>query len=190
MQIETLVVGSLGTNCYILSLAGREDVVLLDPGAQGDLISRHVGHRRVAGVVLTHGHWDHTGALSSFSDAPIYIHHQDAPMLTDPVLSAAYLFDDSAYRPPASGFLQAGQTLDIAGLRLEVVHTPGHTPGGVCLKCENDLFTGDTLFADGLHGRTDLPGGDAAQMRASLRLLRQFKGCCAWPGHGEGMVIP
>ncbi len=189
MEIESVAVGSLKTNCYILSVPGGKEVLLIDPGAQGDLILRRVGDRRVAAVLLTHGHCDHTGALSSFAGVPIHIHPEDAPMLEDPWLSGGWMFADGAVRPKATRFLLGGETLRAAGIELEVLHTPGHTPGGVCLRAGREIFTGDTLFDGGMYGRTDLPGGDAGKMKESLRMLMRLRGCRAWPGHGRDTLI-
>ena len=185
MVIETVTVGSLGTNCYILSQdKDAKEVVLIDPGAEGYKIKQRVGDRKVAAVLLTHGHFDHTGALSYFRDVPIYIHPKDAPMLKNAKLSAGELMQDHDARPQATDFYDEGDVLNLAGLSVEVLSTPGHTMGSVCLKIGDEMLTGDTLFK-GDYGRTDLPGGSEAMMRASLRRLFALHGVHCYPGHGE-----
>lgn len=187
ITIQTIPVGPIETNCYILSLAESHDVVLIDPGDEDDKIISAVGDRRVAAVLLTHGHYDHTGALKSFSDKPIYIHRDDAPMLKSPALYRITPSDLPA-RPDATDFVEDGDRLNLAGLVIDVIRTPGHTPGGVCYRLGQHIFTGDTLFADG-YGRTDLPGGSSFQLRQSLRKLFALKGFRAYPGHGDSTVI-
>lgn len=189
MLIERVPVGALETNCYIVSSGkGAKQVCLIDPGDEADKIKRAVGQRTVEAIYLTHGHYDHTGALAGFAGVPIYIHEKDAPMLKNNRLSAGYLADDDAERPDATNYYAEGEALHHAGLRLTVMETPGHTPGGVCLMADKVIFTGDTLFR-GDYGRTDLPGGSSMQMRQSLRRLFQLKGMAAYPGHGEDTVI-
>lgn len=190
MIVETVTVGSLGTNCYILSeTENAHDVILVDPGAEGYKIKQRVGNRHVAAVLLTHGHFDHTGALTYFKDAPIYIHQKDAPMLKDARLSAGDLMEDHDRRPKATDYYDDGDVVEIAGLKLDVLSTPGHTMGSVCLKNGNRMLTGDTLF-NGDYGRTDLPGGSEMMMRASLRRLFALHGVHCYPGHGEETDIP
>ncbi len=188
MRIQTVPVGTLQTNCYLLSLDNREDAIVIDPGDEADKILAALEGKKVAAVLLTHGHYDHTGALHAFADAPIYIHQMDSMMLTDGHYSIGNYMGDMQARPEATDYLKEGQALDLAGIKLLVLHTPGHTRGCVCFLTGEDLFTGDTLF-DGDYGRTDLPGGSEEQMRASLRRLLTLHGCRFYPGHGPGNVI-
>ncbi|MGI6634288.1 MAG: MBL fold metallo-hydrolase [Christensenellales bacterium] len=188
MNIQIVPVGALETNCYVLSLEGRNDAVIIDPGDDADKIKAALGDKQVAAILLTHGHYDHTGALYAFPDVPIYLHPNDHEMLTNPLLSVAKWAGDSKPRRKATHTVVEGQVLKLAGLVIQVLHTPGHTQGCVCYAVGNDIFTGDTLF-DGDYGRTDLPGGDAGQMRKSIRRLLQFAGRHAYPGHGTNMII-
>ena len=188
MRIQTIPVGELQTNCYVLSQDKRDDALLIDPGDEADKIILALNGKKVAAVLLTHGHYDHTGALYAFSEAPIYIHQMDSVMLEDAHYSIGSYMGDLHKRPAATDFLSEGQTLNLAGITLDVLHTPGHTRGCVCFKIGDDLFTGDTLF-DGDYGRTDLPGGSEEQMRVSLRRLLSLHGCRFYPGHGPGNVI-
>lgn len=189
MIIKVVPNGELQENCYILTLPGREDAILIDPGSEPENIRAQLGNKSVAAMLLTHGHWDHTGALKDFPGVPIYIHELDAPMLSADRFSVGSYQMELEERPKATDYVVEGQVLKIAGIALQVLHTPGHTPGGVCYVTGNDIFTGDTMF-DGDYGRTDLPGGSMQQMRRSLRRLLAMSGFYAHPGHGPSFFIP
>ena len=173
MNIKTLTVGPVATCCYILSKEDRPDCIVIDPGAEAERIRRAADGKKIAAVLLTHGHFDHIGAVSALmdEDTALLIHELDAPMLGDPVLNVSrLLMNRETIAPAATDLLQEGSRRTLAGLEIEVLHTPGHTPGSVCYLIENELFTGDTLFDYGW-GRTDLPGGSETQMAASLNRL-------------------
>ncbi|MDD2561324.1 MAG: MBL fold metallo-hydrolase [Eubacteriales bacterium] len=186
MLIDTVVVGQLENNVYIISQPGRDDAVLVDPGSDGEKIRQRLGTRQVKAILLTHGHWDHTGALKDFPGVPIYMHQRDRMMLEDDFLGMDP--QGISARPQPTDFVAEGQELEMAGLSIQVLHTPGHSPGSVCYRMGDTLFTGDTLFLND-YGRTDLPGGSQAQMRASLRRLFTLHGCSFYPGHGPGGTI-
>ena len=189
MLVETLVLGPLGTNCYLVSDGPGSDVIIIDPAARPERIREALGERNVAAVLLTHGHFDHTGALSAFADKPIYIHSLDAPMLSDPHLSVAEMVHDRGVRPPATHTVQGGDVLTLAGLDIRVLHTPGHTRGSVCYMIDAFLFCGDTIFRESI-GRTDLPTGDMAQMSASVKRIAALPGNYKlFPGHGEASTL-
>lgn len=190
MNVETLVLGACQTNCYLVSLPGREDLLVIDPGDEPEKLLAAIGTRKPAAVLLTHGHFDHTGALSAFAGTPIYLHPADAPMLSDAVLSACETFGAPfTPRPAATDFVEEGTRLSLAGMEIEVMHLPGHTPGGVGYRIENALFTGDTIFHRG-YGRTDMPGGDFSALRASLRrILHMHEDLILYPGHGPATTI-
>lgn len=189
MEIQALQVGSIPTNCYLVFDPGRTDALVIDPGDNPERIFAALNGRTPAAVLLTHGHFDHTGALSAFAGVPIYIHEADAPMLSDPHLSVGDGNGDLRPRPAATHLLADGEQLHLAGLDIAVLHTPGHTPGGVTYQIGDTLFTGDTLFAHG-YGRTDLPGGDFSALRRSLRRLLHLAGDFrVFPGHSESTTL-
>ena len=184
MRIDELTVGMVQTRCYILSKEDGDRCVVIDPGDEAARILRAAGDRKIEAILLTHGHFDHIGGVQALCDSAkeekprIVIHELDAPMLGDPVLNAGMgLLRRAVTAPEATDRVKEGDELEIAGLKIRVLHTPGHTPGSVCYLIEGELFTGDTIFDYGW-GRTDLPGGNESQMAASLRrmapLVREY----------------
>jgi len=184
MEIRNLRVGSYQTNCYIVWEDGRKDCVIIDPGYEPEQILEQVRHfgKTVAAILLTHGHFDHVGGvkhIAAETDCPVYICKEDLalnPMFTDGVIYYTHTYGE-------------GDTLEVAGLTLQVLHTPGHTPGCVCLLCGDTLLSGDTLFA-GTCGRTDLPGSSPMQMKQSLARLKALPGDYrVLPGHGHESTL-
>ena len=189
MKIDTLELGTIQTNCYIVYNEGAEEAVVIDPAGEPEKIKKALDGKKAAAVLLTHGHFDHTGALYAFAGTPIYMHPSDDVMLLDPVWSAGEIIGDTAPRPAATNFVQEGEKLHLAGLDITVLHTPGHTLGSVCYQIGDVLFTGDTMFS-GSYGRTDFPGGDEMTLFRSLRrLLKLEKDYIVCPGHGEPTSI-
>lgn len=180
VQIHTLTVGPLETNCYILSAEGSDQCLVIDPGYEPESVMDTVNalKKTVAAVLLTHGHFDHVGGVRevfSQTDCDIYLCPADCKM-PEAMTAGALCYTNS---------LQEGDLLHLADLTLQVLHTPGHTPGSVCFLCENALFSGDTLFS-GSCGRTDLPCGDWNALSASLKRLKALEGdYTVYPGHGE-----
>ncbi|MBQ4638911.1 MAG: MBL fold metallo-hydrolase [Clostridia bacterium] len=188
MEIKTIVVGSLETNCYIVSLPERNDCLVIDPGDEAEKIMAQTYGKEVSAVLLTHGHYDHTGAMDAFS-CPVYIHPADEIMLKDAAWSA--MGEGSPFQPRKGDlrFIMEGSRLHLAGMDIQVLHTPGHTPGCVCYQFDSALFTGDTLFRHG-YGRTDLMGGNFSQLVMSLRrLYRLDPETPFYSGHGAPSTI-
>ena len=185
MNILTLPLGPLGTNCYLVSDGQSGLCAVIDPGASAQKILLRVQEAgwKIGLILLTHAHFDHTGALKALHSAlpavPIYVHPADSDNTRN--MSHGNLVYTDTY--------EEGDTVRAGALEFTVLETPGHTPGSVTLRCGGALFTGDTLFA-GSCGRTDFDGGSAEQMRASLRRLGQLPGdLSVYPGHGESSTL-
>ena len=185
MNILTLTLGPLATNCYLVWQDGRTDAVIVDPAANSRKITAALQEHGLAPVcfLLTHAHFDHIGALkpllAAAPDARVYVGDQDKD---DPCDMA---YDLLTY----TDTYQDGDTVEAAGLSFRVLGTPGHTPGSVCLLCGEALFSGDTLFA-GSYGRTDFKGGSMQDMYASLRKLAALPPQTrVLPGHGPESTI-
>ena len=179
MIIKKLEVPPIGTNCYILEDNDTKSAAIIDPGGAPDAILNRVKEdgMEVKMILLTHGHYDHTGAVAALRAAlpgvPVYLHPADAALTGGEVMPA--VGETVPYGE--------GDVIPLGNLSITVLHTPGHTPGGVCLKVGDTLFTGDTLF-QGSMGRTDLPGGDYGQIMASLKRLDALPGNFqVLPGH-------
>lgn len=183
LSITTLALGAYQTNCYILHDEG-DSCVVIDPGYEPERILSQVERLglQVEAVLLTHGHFDHVGAvrdIAADTGCKVYIHEAELSM--PPAFTAGPLYYTHSYGE--------GDVLSLAWLTLKVMHTPGHTPGGVCLLVEDHLFCGDTLFA-GSCGRTDLPGGSMATLMQSLTRLRGLSdNITIHPGHGGSSTM-
>lgn len=182
-------------NCYIFGDDKTKEVVVIDPGEEFPLIWEKIqeAEYEVKGIVLTHGHADHIGAVAELknkTEAPIYIHPEDQEMLTDPKLNRSLYFGVAITAPQADKLLKEGEILKIGNVSLKVIHTPGHTPGGVCLEYDKILFSGDTLFAGSI-GRTDFPGSSFQSLIYSIKrkLLILPDEIEIFPGHGPSSTI-
>lgn len=195
MRIWTRALGPFAANCYIIACPETREAAVVDPGQPDPWIKRVVRDEQlqVRYVLNTHGHLDHIGGntwVKEWTGMPLYIHTADAEMLTDARLNGSALFGQPVTSPPADRLLQHGDTVQLGNLTLQVIHTPGHSPGGVCFYTPGHLVAGDTLFA-GSVGRTDLPGGDsAALVRAIRERLFVLPGeTVVYPGHGPETTI-
>ncbi len=195
-SIQTIVCGTYQENAYLLMPDDTKECIVIDPGDDIASIRDSIveSGRMLRAMVLTHGHFDHmlsAQPIARATGAQVYCHADDIPMLNDAKLCA---YDRNACALPCPDALHAqpyADEIDLCGIRFKVLHTPGHTPGSVCLYDEENkiLFTGDTLFCAGF-GRTDLPGGSNSRMRASLFALFALpKDVRVYPGHGEDTTI-
>lgn len=188
MKIQTLQVGPIGTNCYILSDPEAAVCAVIDPGGDASRVAAAVkeGGCTPCAILLTHGHYDHTGAVAAlreqWPDIPVYLSRLDQAG-DNPYLRELF--------PPVAGAADYGEgdTIAVGTLTVEVLATPGHSEGSVTLRCGDVLFCGDTLFA-GSCGRTDFPGGSMKKMLSSLRRLGRLTGDLAvYPGHMEPSTL-
>lgn len=185
MQVVKLRNSPYDANAYLL-----DGTVLVDVGMDGEAIiselEKHIQPRRLETIILTHCHYDHSGGagtVAAFTGAKIAIHREDAPFLNNARASAAQLFGKSAPHILPDILLSGGEIFG----ELEVIHTPGHTPGGICLydNGSKTLFSGDTVFPEGGFGRTDLYGGSATQLIESIKKLTLLDVSVMYPGHGD-----
>ena len=183
LQIKRMQVGQLGTNCYLLEDPEAKLCAVVDPGGNADFIDREIrkGELTLSMILITHGHFDHvlgiTELLSSWPGTPVYVHKQevnwegkgDQYMLLGPV--------------PGIKTVDEGDIIEFSGHSIQVLHTPGHSPGSLCFLVGDILLAGDTLFA-GSCGRTDFVGGSVSQILASLKRLAELEGDLrVCPGH-------
>jgi glyoxylase-like metal-dependent hydrolase (beta-lactamase superfamily II) len=184
-------------NCYIVGCEETAKAAVIDPGAEPERILEALKKSRLKPVYIvnTHGHPDHVSAnapVKRRTSALILIHELDASLLSSPRLDSEIelLLDVGENSPPPDRLLKDGETIRVGKVTFQVLHTPGHTPGSICLLAEGSLFTGDTLFA-GSVGRTDLPGGSPEALRNSLqrKLLPLDDGLTVYPGHGPPSTL-
>ena len=186
LDIRTVTGGPLEVNTYVVGVSGGDGCLLIDPGAEFASVEGAVCGRTVTAVLLTHAHFDHMLFALPWLErgAKLYVHELDAPALADPELNVSGVIGAKLTLPQADVLLHEGDVVREAGLELTVLHTPGHTPGGVCYQAGDVLFSGDTMFY-GSYGRVDLPGGNNMQMAMSLkRLLALPRETVAYAGHG------
>lgn len=197
MILRTLVVGQLKTNCYLVGCPRTHEALVIDPGGDvEDILSavREVG-AQVRQIVLTHFHFDHclaAGPLRSATGASLLIHRDDAPYLTKPPALFRFFVPSTPRGLVADRALEDGEAILVGELTLKVLHTPGHSPGGISLWMPDEgvVFCGDTLFRDGL-GRTDFPGSSHKVLLESIRnkLFTLPDETVVYPGHGPETTI-
>jgi glyoxylase-like metal-dependent hydrolase (beta-lactamase superfamily II) len=190
MIIESIVTGSFVENAWILGDEESKHAIIFDPGDNVSSIIGKIDELRLTPVFIfnTHAHPDHLGAAAELQkrfDLPFAIHENELPTFNSAKDTAQFLGLLNFQLPELTTFLTDGQVLEINNLHLQVLHTPGHTPGSICFLTGKYLFSGDTLF-QGSVGRTDLPGGSMKQLGNSLkRLSRLPEDTRVYPGHGE-----
>ncbi|MBU4346148.1 MAG: MBL fold metallo-hydrolase [Candidatus Omnitrophica bacterium] len=195
MILETVCVGPMQVNCYILAVRADSEAVIIDPGDEENKIRYALGKYKLkpAFIINTHAHIDHIGADGKF-DIPVYIHSKDLALSRNPELNLSHLLMLPYSLNSKIRTLEDKENIELDGIQLEVIHTPGHTPGGICLlmrkPCSKVLFTGDTLFCQGI-GRTDFPGADEKLLIKSIKnkLLKLPDDTVIYPGHGPSSTI-
>ncbi|MEA1939741.1 MAG: MBL fold metallo-hydrolase [Candidatus Caldatribacteriota bacterium] len=196
MFFKKLVVGELDANCYLLGCEKSKKAVVIDPGGEEVepiLSILQKNNFELKYIVNTHGHIDHIAGnreLKSKTSAEILIHKLDANMLIDANKNLSVFMAKETCSPPADKFLKEGDEVFFGLLKLKIIHTPGHTPGGISLILNDIVFTGDALFANGI-GRTDLPGGSYEDLQKSIKekLLCLNDNKIIYPGHGPSSTI-
>ena len=195
MNIESIVVGSLGTNCYIIYDKKTKDAIVVDPGDSYDIIHSKLETLKVKVlyVVLTHAHVDHICAIDNLKadyGAKICIGEKDGEKLNNSMLNLCSLFGCSSPTSKADIMLSNNDTLDISDNSIKIIHTPGHTDGSISLYFDDCLISGDTLFFESV-GRTDFPSGDSYALRNSIKniLFKLPDETKVYPGHGEMTTI-
>lgn len=187
--------GEFQANCYVIAEKKGGEGIVVDPGGSAgavlDEIKRNKLH--ITYIIATHAHIDHIKELPVVKEstgADFLLHSLDTPLLQDPHLNLSSFMDTPQKFPSPEGLLQDKQKLRIGGLEVEIIHTPGHTPGGICLKIDGDIFTGDTLFAGGV-GRVDLPRGDFGVLQRSIkeRIFCLSGKAKVFPGHGSQTTV-
>lgn len=196
IQIDTVPLGPLGTNAYVLTAPESQRAVVIDPGMSPAPLLRRVEELEVEAILLTHAHFDHIAGVDELrkkKGCPVYLHAAEADWLTTPKLNGSLLWPEigpPVITDPAEYELADGMTLTLLGATLQVLHTPGHSPGSVSFLMGDQLFSGDCLFRLSV-GRTDLPGGSASDLLDSIhgKLFKLDDGITVYPGHGARTSI-
>jgi hydroxyacylglutathione hydrolase len=191
INIKKFIVGPIETNCYIVYDDKTKVGFLIDPGFFDKNIQSFIDDNgiHIKNIINTHGHADHISGNSKFG-YPILIHKDDESFLKNPIKNLSLFTGGVSLSPKAERLLSDGDIIEEGDIRIEVLHTPGHTPGGICLKMGNVLFSGDTLFMEGV-GRTDFMYGDQKKILTSIKekLLTLNDDIKVLPGHGDETTI-
>ena len=196
MILMGMEISNMGENCYIVGCEETREVAVIDPGGNASGIIKLLNENNLKAVYIinTHGHIDHIGGnrgVKEATGAKILIHEADAKMLVSAASNFSFLMGTKVTSPPADKFIKEGDIIKIGNtVELEVIHTPGHSQGGICLKTGDIIFVGDTLF-QGSIGRTDFPGGSYKQLIQMIKekLLCLDDEVVAYPGHGPATTI-
>lgn len=195
MKYEMIVVGALETNCYLVYCEETRESAVVDPGGDPEKIIRKISELGLKPVILidTHGHVDHVGANKDIKekyDIPLCIHSADSKMLDNIIASAMGLFLGAKKSPNPDKFCEEGEKIPIGNSHLEIIHTPGHSPGSISLSGDGFLLSGDLLFCGGV-GRTDLPGGSWSVLEDSIRnkIFNFPDDTIVLPGHGPATTV-
>ncbi len=195
MKVKTIPTGFLEENCYIIDI-GNGNAVAIDCGDDSEKILNYLSSNSLIlkKILLTHGHFDHINAVEEIAEktgAEVFIHKNDEPMLKSARENLAYSIPGYTFIPFSgqAKTIEDGDIIKQDNLEFKVMHTKGHTQGGVCYTCEDSIFSGDTLFA-GEVGRTDFPGGSYTEILASVKKLASLEGdYIVYPGHGPSSTL-
>ena len=189
LQVETILAGTLFTNTYILSKGN--DVIIIDPACKIEKLEPYIKDKNVLAVLLTHGHFDHIKTVDDLYNkykCPIYIHKDDEYLIRDKKQSINFGLSEVIYVSSPCIYYEEGK-LNIGEFEFNVIFTPGHSQGSVCIEIEDSIFTGDTLFRLSV-GRTDLEGGDYSKLKQSLNILKNIeKDLKVYPGHESDTTL-
>lgn len=192
MIIQQIIVGTMAVCCYLVGCEETKLAAVIDPGGNEEqiLAAAKTAGLTIKYIINTHGHADHdcgNGVIKAATGAKIIIHAQDAEFFARPEIKDYFSVLGLPASPPPDQTVADGDIIEVGKVKLTVIHTPGHTPGGICLYAAPHLFTGDTLFVGGV-GRTDFPGGNTATLMKSIRqkILTLPGVTKIWPGHGYG----
>ena len=194
MIVQTLPVGPMQANCYVLGCEKTGAAIVIDPGDEGARIISVINEQKLQLklIVNTHGHVDHIVAnadLKEKTSAPLCIHSADADMLVNPQKNLSFFIGAPVTSPGPDRLLAHGDILEVGELHLEVMHTPGHSQGSICLLGDDCIFTGDLLFAGGI-GRYDFPGSSYTDLIDSLqKVIALDDALVVYPGHGPATTI-
>ncbi|MFH1074606.1 MAG: MBL fold metallo-hydrolase [Candidatus Firestonebacteria bacterium] len=194
LLIKPVIVGEICTNCYLVADQDTKEGVVIDPGAEFEKIWKTIEKNGilVKKIVATHGHYDHLGAVNELRNktrAEFLIHKEDVIFAGHPEKNGSAFFGDGTVSAKADAFLKAGDIVKAGRLELKVIHTPGHSPGGICLLTGEYLFSGDTLFYGSI-GRTDFPNAAFETIMESLgKLMKLPDAVKVYPGHGPYTTI-
>jgi glyoxylase-like metal-dependent hydrolase (beta-lactamase superfamily II) len=195
MEFKRLPLGIYQANCYILHDEKTKEAAVIDPGGDFPELKSYIESNglSVKYIIVTHGHGDHIGALrelKDYSKAIICVHKEDHEMLGSKSKNYSEVVAGTGVEMSADRLLEDGDVLELGETKLKIIHTPGHSRGGICVYCEGNLFSGDTLFAGSI-GRTDLTGGSFDEIIASIKskILILPENTAVYPGHGSSTTI-
>jgi glyoxylase-like metal-dependent hydrolase (beta-lactamase superfamily II) len=192
LTLKTFITGSIENNCYLVYDEASRKAFLIDaPEDNNGAVREFIKENRLSldFLILTHAHFDHIDGLKDFKTR-IYVHNKDERLLNDPTLNGSLMFGPQISITQGYDFIEDGRILDFCGQKIQIIHTPGHTPGSICVKLNNWLFSGDTLFFNSI-GRTDVPLGSHSALIKSLKekLMSLDDDLIVYPGHGPATTI-